>query len=204
MLQYSAVYPSTLAVLKKLMLHVSLSDFYLVGGTALALQIGHRISVDIDLFSEKEFSAEDLFRELKTMDAVEVIGMDKHTLNLTIEDCKTDIIRFNYPLLEKILNEDGIRMLHKKDIAAMKLSAIANRGSKKDFFDLFFLLKEYPLNEILGFYTHKFGNRDKFHIYKSLTFFNDAEMDPDPIMLIKTTWLEVKSNIQNEVKKLLL
>ena len=144
MLKYETVYPGTLELLKKLMAHPALENFYLVGGTALSLHLGHRISVDLDLFTNSEFDTQDLVQQLENEISIEkVIGEAKNTLNLVIDNVEVDILRHNYPLIEPVSIIDDIRLLSDKDIAAMKLSAIARRGSKKDFYDVYFLLQKY-------------------------------------------------------------
>jgi predicted nucleotidyltransferase component of viral defense system len=95
---------------------------------------------------------------------------------------------------------DGIRLVSKKDIAAMKLNAIAGRGSKKDFIDVYQLLKDFSLVEMLAFYSQKYPNGSEFMVLKSLLYFDDAEIEPDPIMLIPISWNQVKERIINEVK----
>ena len=116
-----------------------LDDFYLVGGTALALHLGHRISVDLDLFSNSEFDTQEMIQQLENKISInKIIGEAKNSLNLVIDNVEVDILRHNYPLIEPVSIIDNIRLLSDKDIAALKLSAIARRGSKKDFYDVYF------------------------------------------------------------------
>ena len=97
-----------------------------------------------------------------------------------------------------------MNLAQKNDIAAMKISAITGRGSKKDFVDLFFLLKEYSLKEILDFYVKKYFDASPYLAIKSLTLFDDAEQDADLEMIVKIPWDEVKYKIKAEVKKISL
>lgn len=200
MLQTAAVNKSTLELLKDLMKSAELTDFYLVGGTALTLQMGHRLSDDIDLFTNGNFDEEKLKNRLSGIYNVQVTAQSKNTLSAAINEIKVDFIRYDYPLIDAMIEEEGVRMLSVKDIAPMKLSAIAQRGAKKDFFDLYFILQQYSLKELMGFFNQKFVNTDHFHILKSLTYFNDADGEPDPVMIQKASWQDVKKYIQNKVK----
>ncbi len=193
MLKYEAIYPGTLELLKKLMKLPGLDNFYLVGGTALALRIGHRISVDLDLFSHVEFSTQELISEIELLGSMKIIGEARNILNVVIDGVEVDIIRHNYPLLEEIEIIDGLRLISKKDIAAMKLSAIARRGSKKDFYDVYFILQEFSIEELFEFYKLKYKSREMFHLVKSLVYFGEADLEPAPEMLIDVDWSNVKS-----------
>jgi predicted nucleotidyltransferase component of viral defense system len=180
-----------------------LSPFVLVGGTALALQIGHRISIDLDLFCVQDFDTEELLPNLLNDYALTVSVKMPQTLICSIEQIKVDFIRFKYPFIRPIKHEQGIRMLSLEDIAPMKLDAITGRGSKKDFFDLYFLLQRYSLLNLLELYQEKYPHQTLFHVVKSLTYFEDAEQMPDPITLDrKVSWGKVKKGIVQAVKSL--
>ena len=201
MFQVNAITPTTLKVLNKLMAHPSLSDFALAGGTALALRFGHRISVDLDLFSPKDFSAETLLQELREDFEVDIQNVSKNTLNLLMNGIKVDILVYKYPQLEAIDTIDTIRLFSIPDIAAMKLSAVSSRGSKKDFYDLYFLLKQFPLPMLLNFYQKKYQTEQYYHILKSLIFFDDAETEPEPRLLQKAlSWDEIKIEFEKVVR----
>jgi len=111
-------------------------------------------------------------------------------------------LRLRYPWLEKPLVVDGIYLADIADIAAMKLAALTNRGSKKDFFDLYILLQEYQLDELLQFYRRKFPDGSTFLVLKSLAYFDDAEDEPTPVMLIATSWQQVKSCISKALQNI--
>ncbi len=207
MLQHSAVYPRTLELLKKLMQEECLQPFNLVGGTALALQLGHRISVDIDLFSDIDFAPQKIIRELRNNYKLNLISEFGNSFIQQIEYpedsqnyIKVDVIKYPYPLIGKVLEIDGIRMLSKEDIIPMKLSAIGNRGSKKDFFDIYFLLKEFTLEKMFELFEAKFPNVNYFHILKSLAYFEDADTEINPKMIMQVSWEEVKKEIRKQVK----
>jgi len=209
MLQYRAVYPSTLELLKKLMGYEQLQATFLVGGTALALQLGHRLSIDLDLFTELDFETEAILSELREdMELQVVMQKEKNSLiinarlkNTENEFVKIDFVKYAYPLLRTVQNQDGIRFLSIEDIIPMKLSAAANRGAKKDFFDIYELLKIYSLSDMLKFFTSKYPDITHFHILKSLTYFDDAEAEFDPIMLNSTNWDDVKNSIERVVNE---
>jgi len=210
MLQYRALYPATLELLKKLMALPELQDFFLVGGTALALQIGHRISLDIDLFTQQDFDAQKLFLKLDNQFSISDLTEESNTLNFNItypeksnEIVKIDLIKYPYPLIKPILNVENIRLLSVEDIIPMKLSAVAGRGSKKDFYDIFYFLKTYSFDQMFKLFEKKFPNTNKFHVIKSLTYFDDAEIEPNPQTIEKIIWTEIKNTIVNEINKMI-
>ncbi len=178
MLQYRTVNKKTLELLKKLMLIDELKKFFLVGGTALALQLGHRISVDIDLFTQNNFCTKKLFIKLNSIFEIFDLNEENNTLNFNIifpknsnNIVKIDLIKYSYPLINPVLEIEKIRLLSIEDIIPMKLSAIAGRGSKKDFYDIFCLLKFCSIDKMFFFFKKKFPNTNEFHILKSLTYF---------------------------------
>ena len=202
MLQTQTVVPELLELLKKLMSENLFSEFNLVGGTSLALQLGHRNSIDIDLFGNQDIN-QFLFEEkIREFGKVEISQSSKNILITKINNVKVDFVNYKYPLLTDILVVDNIRMLSMQDIAAMKLNAIMGRGSRKDFIDLFFLLEEFSLKEILNFYVQKFNDGSIFLVQKSLTYFEDAEMQPQPKMFKDFNWETCKQKILEEVSKL--
>lgn len=202
MLQTQTVVPDLLELLKKLMNENLFSDFNLVGGTSLALQMGHRNSIDIDLFGDSEINPELFIEILTSFGDVTVTQSSKNILITKINDIKVDFVHYKYPLLNDYLVVDNIRMLSMKDIAAMKLNAIAGRGSKKDFVDLFFLLEEFSMEEILQFYKQKYADGSLFMVQKSLTYFEDANPQLEPKMFKNFDWEICKQKILEEVSKL--
>ncbi|MBC7440840.1 MAG: nucleotidyl transferase AbiEii/AbiGii toxin family protein, partial [Flavobacterium sp.] len=178
MLQTKTVVPELMELLKKIMTEECFSSYYLVGGTSLALQIGHRSSIDIDLFGEKNIDYELFISILNRMGKTMISKNSANILIAEVDNVKVDFVNYRYPLLAKPFTIDGIRMLSKKDIAAMKLNAIAGRGSKKDFIDLYFLLKDFTLQEMLDFYNKKYFDGSLFMVYKSLSYFEEANLQP--------------------------
>lgn len=206
MLQYSTVEPNTLDVLKKLMAIPELNSFYLVGGTALALYYGHRLSVDLDLFSTEDFDTQYLIsaieREFKdfTYSNPNPIGLFGF-----IGDIKVDFVRyFQHTLIAEPMIIDGIRLISIKDIMAMKIAAILKRGVKKDFWDMSELLRHYSIQDIIDAYNQKFPNQQMLiSIPRAITYFIDAEESEDPVSKKGQTWKTVKLHIEQKVAEYL-
>ncbi len=195
MLHFETVDEGTLVLLKKLQSLAILSEMRLVGGTSLALQIGHRKSIDIDLFGNLAVDYAELVDELKSIGNVISLKTSKNIHSFIIDEVKVDIVNYNYEWLSDKKVFEGIHLATVKDIAAMKLNAIIGRGSKKDFVDLFYILKEFLLTELIEFYNLKYMDGSKFLVIKSLSYFEDADNEEMPFMFQKITWEEVKNNI---------
>ena len=204
MLQTKTVEPFTLELLTELMRKPYLKDFVLVGGTALSLQIGHQISIDLDMFSNCDFDANELRQFIEDDYAdFDTMLIRSASLITTINRIKVDFIRFKYGFQYPVIVRNGIRLADIKDIAAMKLDAITGRGKKKDFFDLFYLLKRFTLPELLKLYQAKYKHTTLFHVIRSINYFTDAENEADPIFFENSlTWEKVKETIANEIRKL--
>lgn len=197
--------PGTRTLLRRLGGILAGDRFFLVGGTALAIQIGHRRSIDLDFFTREAFDPDRILESLSATlppDGIIVAGRAAHTLNLTLSGVKVDLIRYDYPLLEPPVEADGYTLISLQDIAAMKLAAITNRGSKKDFIDLYFLLERYPIQTLLDFYRRKFPDHDVFFVIRSLAYFDDADLEPDPVMLREGKWGSVKEEVARAVQTL--
>lgn len=176
----------------------------LVGGTSLALQMGHRISIDLDFFTNQVYDADSIFEYLREDFPVsEPFVKDRSTLITEIKNVKVDFIRFRYNFQRPFIRLDGLRLLDIEDIAPMKLDAITGRGKKKDFYDLYFLLQKYSLPQLLMWYSEMFGHNTLLHVWKSLVYFEDAEADGNPIILDNSvTWDQVKTTIRQAVQQL--
>ena len=201
MLSYQTVEPHTLELLRKLMEAPLLRQARLVGGTALALQYGHRSSVDLDFFGNIEASTEELTQVLGQVGVVTLFGQSKMIKGFALDGVRIDIVNYTYPWLEEAIIEDGLRLASPADIAAMKVYAIENRGSRKDFIDMYFLLKHYSLDEILSFYKRKYPEHSEFVALRSLTFFEDAESFAMPKMYVDFDWEELKRSIIAKVNE---
>lgn len=169
----------------------------------MALQYGHRQSIDLVFFGQMELSSEEIVQELRKVGQVQVINTSKSIFIFSVDKVKVDFVNYPYPWVEEPLKMEGLRLASEKDIAAMKVSAITRRGSKKDFIDLYFLLKHYSLKEILDFYTQKYPEASTYLALKSLIYFDDAETQVSPVMLQQTEWQEIKSNILKHHRELM-
>lgn len=204
------MHPETLAsetrrVLAKISEQNFIQDFYLVGGTALALYFGHRESIDLDFFSAQDFSLEKLKREISAIGQYRLTNEEIGTLDGMLDDVKLTFIRYEYPLLFPLVDFEGIKLADERDIACMKIDAVSSRGSKKDFIDLYFLLEKYSLSELLSFFEQKYSHIEynTLHLLKSLAYFDDAEADVMPKMLKDGSWDVVKEKILEETRKLI-
>jgi len=179
--------------------------FYLAGGTALALQIDHRTSLDFDFYTEKKFDPT-IFQRLLERKFKEVILLQKAegTLSVKIDGVATSFFQYPYPLIfPPIKYQNFPPLASKEDIAAMKVIAISDRGTKRDFIDIYFLLKEFSLEEIMNFVKKKYPN---FNIYvglRGLTYFVDAEKRQKRKLYLThfVSWGKIKKFLIGEVKK---
>jgi len=188
--------PHLVTTLESLSNYEPLRDFYLVGGTALALRMGHRRSDDIDLFTNHPFDSEALARSITNGFQVERVYHEPDTVRCFINGIKVDLIWHGYPLLHPSEELDSIRIASLPDIAAMKLNAISGRGLKKDFWDIAALLRGFTLEQMIGFFQAKYSTQDAWHLVKSLGYFDDAEKDQTVILSIwPLTWRDVKQMI---------
>ncbi len=203
MLQYSAVRPELLHILKQLMAIPELKNFCLVGGTNLSLKYGHRISVDIDLFSTENFENAFIIDVLeKYFDNISYRSDDNPVgVFCFINGVKVDLVKHYYfGLIDSTTETDGIRMFGDKDIIAMKVFAILKRAQKKDFWDIAELLKHYPISNFVDCYKNKYpGNQVAISIPYAISYFADAEESETPISLKGQTWESVKKSIQKAV-----
>ena len=174
MLQTQTVEAGTLDLIKTLMKDAEFSAFNLVGGTALSLILGHRKSIDIDLFTIHDFDAQRLAEHLSHNYHVEQINTIKNGIFCFIENVKLDVIAHQYPILYPPKVEEGIRMLSVDDIGAMKLNAILNNGSRlKDFIDMYFLLERVPLGRLTTCFEKKYPDVNKQMAHAALLYHQD-------------------------------
>jgi hypothetical protein len=188
----------------QLMQHPAFQNMRLAGGTALALQIGHRKSVDLDLFGSVDFESLDWQEVFADFDSVIPIKRSKNINVFAINSIKVDFVNYNYPWLNNILLEKNIRMASLSDIAAMKLAAITGRGSKKDFVDIYFLLERFTLDQLLEFYQEKYRDGSSFLVLKSLSWFEDADKDADLNMIADVSWEFIKQEISKQLQNYFL
>jgi len=208
MLFKTAVEPATLELLKSLQSRDYLEGFNLVGGTALALYMGHRKSIDIDLFSNFAFDASGLLESIQQDYPLELYNTSSNTIKGSIEKVNIDIIAHRYPYLNVPSLIDGILILSVPDLIAMKLNAISVSGQRaKDFIDIYFILEEnmFKISDMLKFYQLKYNQHGDMHILKSLIYFEDIDLSSWPVLLKKTSlkWTDVKKKIEKEVLRYL-
>lgn len=204
MLHFETVEPHALSVLRALMDIRELKEFSLVGGTALSLLYGHRMSIDLDLFSNKPFDNETIVSSLtKKFEK----SFDNRSTNPRfgvfgfINDVKIDIVRHPHPQIRPELHVEGIRVFSTEDIIAMKVQAILGRGKKKDFWYIAELLKHYSVDEFISLHKEKFATQNLLiTVPQALTYFADADESEDPISLKNQSWRSVKEFIQGEVR----
>lgn len=204
MLHYETVSPDCLRLLKQLMEIPALENFRLAGGTALALQKGHRISIDIDLFADKEFEPSFVLQTLEASlypDRPEGVRIFPFGIFCFLHNVKVDFMFWGHPFVEKIVEIEGIRMASPLEIFAMKLHATSGRRTKKDFFDVALLLEELSLNNAIKVFEEKYTEFDIGAVIRQLTYFDDAENSAEPDMLIPLTWEMVKERISDAVRK---
>ncbi len=207
MLHLETVEPNTFSLLNRLMQMPILKNFSLVGGTALSLYYGHRISVDLDLFSHEKFDKAETITAL--MDEFgEDFAYDSDQLSFGIfcfiQNVKVDIVRYPHLPLFEPKEVGGLRMYMPEDIAAMKINAILGRGKKKDFWDISELLKHFSVANIMQLHKQKFPNQMLLiSIPHTLTYFVEADESEDPISLKGQTWEDIQKHIQKAVREYL-
>lgn len=201
MLHFNTIAEPTLALLKALQSFDLLKELRLVGGTSLALQKGHRISVDIDLFGMVDMQELEFSGLLNQFEKRIEIQKSRNIHIYAINDVKVDIVNYPYHWIQEPVIYGNLKLAGLKDIAAMKLSAISGRGSKKDFVDIHLLLKEFSLSQLISFYESKYPEANSYLVIKSLSYFADADMDENPNMLIPWEWELIKHDIRNILKK---
>jgi hypothetical protein len=204
MLYTEKVEPGTFSLLKKLMAMPSLLSFSLAGGTALSLRYGHRSSVDLDLFHHEKFDHSVIEEELQQAfgnDFVYEGGHQQFGIFCMINYVKVDIVYYPHLPIASIEVVDNIRMFSDADISAMKIQAILGRGRKKDFWDLFELLQQYSLQEIMDWHRRKYPTQMlAISIPNAITYFVDADESEDPVSFKKQTWSQIKKGIQEAVR----
>jgi hypothetical protein len=182
-----------------------LRGFYLAGGTGLALSLGHRRSMDLDFFAEELFDADRAIDKLRDFQGLHVLEKDEGALHVNIGETKISFLRYPYPLLFACESFQGVEVADHRDVACMKLSAVASRGTRRDFIDLYAVVRLYSLPQLVKWFEEKFRqvNYSRVHLLKSLTYFEDARHDPMPDMLTPLSWNDVEAFFSAEAPKLL-
>ena len=202
MLSLQTVHPDTLELLKVLMQQPLLIDMRLVGGTSLALQYGHRRSVDLDFFGQTTEDVDELTDMMRDCSKDMVKGScTKRIKTYFLNGVKVDVVNYGYKWIDDVVEEDGLRLASPKDIAAMKVSAVMGRGTKKDFIDVYFLLKHYSFDELIQYYLQKYTDGSEYRALLSMSYFADADPQPMPYMFQNVDWEMVKSDIKRRVEQ---
>ncbi len=182
-------------------------EFYLAGGTSLALQIGHRDSIDFDFFSPKDLDTKKLFAELnEVFNGFELLKIqeEKNTLTILIDNSiKLSFFTYKYKLLNDLIDEKNLKLASIEDIGCMKLSAITGRAANKDYVDIYYILQNIRLKDLLVKASEKFSNLDKNLILKSLVYFDDVDIEP--IIFKNDNYIDfenVKNFLEEAVKKI--
>ena len=201
MFHYQTVPTNTLELLKLISPRLSELGFHLADGTALAFRLGHRVSVDLDFFNNDQFSGSQIVGEIDTPSNCpsKVTNQTEGSVALVNQETKLEFLSYDYQRLGSIDQIDGVSLLSLADNAVMKLSAIVGRGAKKDFADIASLLTTIDLSQMPDWNCRKYPNSDSFVVMKSLTGFEDAEAEPDPIFLNQQSWAEIKQTILSAV-----
>lgn len=171
-----------------------LSEFYLAGGTGLALQLGHRVSVDLDLFTERHFEPRAVRDALRHSGGFRLDQIAEGTLHAEVGGVRLTFLRYDYPLLFEAARFQELTVASPRDIACMKLEALSSRGSRRDFVDLYFVLQGIQLRELLELFGRKYATAapNQVHLAKAMTYFVDAEQEPMPRMLQPADWKQIK------------
>ena len=193
---------ATLAQLRDLR---ALDAFYLAGGTGLALALGHRRSLDLDFFTPRPFEGDPLLGKIEHLPDFSLAMRDHETIHAAIAGVKVSFLGYRYPLLFPTRPFMEVAVAQPREIACMRISAIASRGTKRDFVDLYFVAQTHGLRALFRHFAAKYAqtNYSPLHIAKSLTFFEDAEKDPMPDMLAVCDWAVVKQYFSHEAPRLL-
>ncbi|MEK9165420.1 MAG: nucleotidyl transferase AbiEii/AbiGii toxin family protein [Patescibacteria group bacterium] len=181
--------------------------FYLAGGTGLALQIGHRTSLDFDFYTPQEYLPAEIYQQhLKqhhNQKQVELVKMTKNWLNTRIDSIEVTHFIYPYSLIEPLIETPYLKVASSLDIAAMKLIALVQRGTFRDFIDIYFLIQEFTLKTLLSVAQKKYTGYDVYLFLRALLYFEDAEKDArrkETKMLIQApSWREIKKFLQSQV-----
>ena len=207
MLQTQTIEPRALSILEKLMGLSSLQNFYLVGGTALALKYGHRLSVDLDLFGNKDFNKEFILSQLTETFGEQLMYENTRAqwaIFCYIQNVKVDIVEYKHNQIADAEILGNLRLYNSLDIMAMKVNAILGRGKKKDFWDIAELLQHYTMAECIEAHSKKYPSQQVLiSIPNAITYFVDADESEEPVSLKGQTWSTVKKSIQQKVNEYL-
>lgn len=200
MLHLTTIENETYGLLQKLnSIELIASTFALAGGTSLALQIGHRQSIDLDFFSPTAFNVRELEITLAGDPEInfQMINSNSRMLFCYLNNIKCDFVNEPAPLINQFLNFDNVHYFSVEDIAAMKMHTICGRGKKKDFFDIYALLQLFTWKDLLNFFKKKYSEDQLYFLWRSIIYFEDADQDPDikGLKPFDKSWSEIKKII---------
>jgi len=179
--------------------------FYLAGGSAAALHLGHRVSMDLDLFAQEPFVPGDLTYRLQAIDPLTIQQQKADTLVALLGGTQISFFQYPYALLEPAAVYRGVRIASLLDIALMKIIAISQRGRRRGFVDLYAICQaHYPLQDILRRLPEKYPSLSypTYHLLRALSYFADAEKDPPLQMLAGCSWREVKAFFTKQAREM--
>jgi len=200
-----ALPPNTRSALALLGKSDVLADAYLAGGTALALYLGHRVSVDFDFFSLKQFDFDTVRNKLESLGQYKIEKEELNTMLGNFDGVSFSLFWYKFPLIGSLEEWNGIKVASKEDIAAMKLAALSGRATKKDYVDLYFLSKEvFSFEKMFGYLEQKYAGKinPTYYIMQALQYFEDVEKSEEPIMIKPVSWEEVKVYLRSETVRL--
>lgn len=179
-------------------------DSYLAGGTAIALQIGHRMSNDLDFFTSTKFSEIMWESKLTHELGLETNQRDWQTIAGNIKGVKFSLFYYPDKLISEPVKYDSVSIASLPDLCGIKLNTIISRGAKRDLIDVYFLARKFTLKQMFDFYQEKYGNFSdrEIMIKKALVYFEDANEEEDPKMLVKDKWEDIKTELREMVKSL--
>ena len=184
-----------------------LSGWVLAGGTGLALHLGHRVSEDFDFFRTNGMDSTALFQTLAEIGTCETLQSGERTLSVLLDGIRLSFFQIDDPFLFRATPYAFFNVADPRDIALMKLLAVTNRGSRKDFVDLFAILQTGPvLRDYVDLLPRKYGagRLNPYQVVLSLTYFDDAEAEPMPRILRSFDWAECKGFFLREARALVL
>jgi hypothetical protein len=187
----------------------NIGEVYLAGGTALSMHLSHRVSIDLDFFTPVSFLAEELRSELSKAGSFTPITLRDDTVVCSIDQVQWSLFKYQYPLIEVSQEYSGIQVASLRDIAAMKVVAIGDRGSRKDFYDLYAILNrtDLKIDQIFQDVVAKYSLSEDhlYHYVRAFTYFEDAVKSPDiqPMLRVSIQWTEVEDFFRNLARGLI-
>ena len=198
--------PPTRLLFQQLGKEPLISSFFLAGGSALALHLGHRISIDLDFFSPSAYSMPELINHLQLLGHLSIESQSADTLVGELNNVKASFFTYPYPMIEETVACEGVQLASLLDIALMKIAAIGQRGTRRDFIDLYFLCQQgFTLAGLLERMPQKFPNvtYPSYHLLRALAYFDDADRDEMAKMLKPAEWETIRDFFSSEANRLL-